>query len=766
MHLVHSILFVGRGIIIIICSYKLVNCFIQESVERKLRRPPPLSRIIISQNQSPSYNDEDHNYPQLPSTFDLNLPPSLRGEAVRSAIRTHTSGICFDFSSLEMQECNIGGVIVSGKGTSRFLEGKLTKSFTNSGLLDKPVKSSLKTYASDYEVKRGHLNEACLLSSKGQIVDVITVLSVANNAPGTIDEALLLTSPGHSGSALFDRLDPYIFPFDGVKLTDLKVLHPMYDDHHDLRESHRTRVFTVAASKDIVALSTVERMLTPLFMKESGIRTGYTLPMPAENSDEFIQLSFTRGSSSNTSNRLQHVQVNIFPRTFLPPCVCKGYTFVITESMCNDQNEDSFVDLVWHTLTKPVNGDGPILLGPLEWDTLRIESGWPGFGTEMTGEWSGTAEPDMDNATSFDEDNSFPNEDDGHKPMPLASSLQTYYSLLSKRGSIGIRASPLELKLEKLIDTNKGCYQGQEEIAALLKNKRGPPRSLYSICFPDDDNFFDESSDDYVEYDDGHLENQTKPPKVGDALYVLGSNEQIYVGKITSVAERSGTSRPETVAMALVRRFDSIMSAMKDMDLDTSFDENLSELDRNDAYGVPDLDGSGILYPPPLDPLGGLEVCIKGTFTRGILKVVNWRRIPNWQNLYEKEFSSALINNQSGVSSVMGYIPQKMDNHSRNTGNLEKKSDDYTVTDNEMERAIREAEAAAKVAEAAVAEAKRKAERIESLKAQAAQQSVEKDHDNASISQSDSIRKSEKLDMLKRQAEAALERRRQRQEKK
>jgi hypothetical protein len=328
--------------------------------------------------------------------------------------------------------------------------------------------------------------------------------------------------------------------------------------------------------------------------------------------------------------------------------------------------------------------------------------------------------------------------------------------------------------LDKLIDVNKGCYQGQEQIAAILKNKRGAPRTLYSVSFSDDDNFYDESSSEYEDYSKVRLENQTKPPKVGDALYVLGSNEQIYVGRITSVAERSGTSRPETVAMALVRRFDSIIKKMDNMDLDTNFDQNISELENeyDDVYEMPEIDGSGILPPPSLDPLGGLEVCIGGTYTRGLLKVVNWRRLSNWQNLFEKELSNALIDNsdQSGASSVMGYIPQNRDldygDRDGDRENSANRSKEMVTTDEEIKRAIEDAEAAAKLAEAAVAEAKRKAERIESLKAQAAQQSLNKDVENVPPTLSESQRKAEKMDMLKRQAEAALERRRQQNDKK
>ena len=57
-------------------------------------------------------------------------------------------------------------------------------------------------------------------------------------------------------------------------------------------------------------------------------------------------------------------------------------------------------------------------------------------------------------------------------------------------------------------------------------------------------------------------------PQVQDTLYVLGSNEKISIGTITSVAEMSDMSNDETVCLALMKCPDSIRKQMKDMDLD------------------------------------------------------------------------------------------------------------------------------------------------------------------------------------------------------
>ena len=159
------------------------------------------------------------------------------------------------------------------------------------------------------------------------------------------------------------------------------------------------------------------------------------------------------------------------------------------------------------------------------------------------------------------------------------------------------------------MDVDKGCYQGQEGVASLLKNKRGLQRSLYSVFFPEDDNFY-EGQEDKEEYSNHRsvFRTRQKSPRVGDELFV------IKVGVITSIAERGGTSLPETVGMALVRRAEGILNKMKRMDL---------EIERNLD------DGTGMILPPPMDPLDGLEVVLGNGFTS--------RRLRRGQNLFEVE---------------------------------------------------------------------------------------------------------------------------------
>ena len=89
-------------------------------------------------------------------------------------------------------------------------------------------------------------------------------------------------------------------------------------------------------------------------------------------------------------------------------------------------------------------------------------------------------------------------------------------------------------------------------IAAQLNNKRAIPRTLYSVIFPNEDNFFGDEKYDEEEYSNHNqrLSNQTKNPTPGAELFVLGSNQKIKVGILTSVAEKEGTSASETVAFS------------------------------------------------------------------------------------------------------------------------------------------------------------------------------------------------------------------------
>ena len=587
----------------------------------------------------------------------------MRGEAVRSALRS-PNGVCIDYTSSD--QFGIGVVKVDGRGVKSFLEGKLSNSFDLAADAAGTTKS---------DPSRGKQVDSCLLTARGRTVDRISV----SLFPGPNDDddddassaaAYLLTSPGHAGSALFRRLDPYVFPMDGVKLTDM--MDP---------SKISTRIITVAATKLSHVKGTVERYVAP-----SVVAAKFALPRRGEGT----RISVDGGTD-----------VIILPDTFLPDCVCVGYTFVISE-LSGSTGRGTTARLVWDSLTSEFDDQAPVELRPLEWETLRIEGGWPAYGREMTGD--------------VDPNNVKDGTADGGGEGSMIG--------------VGAKASPLELHLESAVDETKGCYLGQEAISALLKNKRGVPRSLYSVVFKDDDNANGDSAVGGL--DDGMMdlasllstsgeegdaaspdeaEAKTSQPLPGDDLYVLGSAGKIKAGTITSVAEPNGSGDPTTLCLVLIRRSDSILSKMETMGLE------LGGGIINEAQGP----GSTSL-PPPLDPLDGLDVIIPGTNAIGKLQSLPCRRFRNGLNMFDAEVeafaeaerdSGAVMGivDESSRADVSEFVPEGWDAAS-----------DYESADvegEELRQAEEEAAKAAAEAEAAAAEAKRKAEKMEMLKKKA-----------------------------------------------
>jgi glycine cleavage system aminomethyltransferase T len=196
--------------------------------------------------------------------------------------------------------------------------------------------------------------------------------------------------------------------------------------------------------------------------------------------------------------------------SFLSSDICYGYTLLFQES--DSSFAPALADAIWENLTSDNNDRGPVGVGSLEFDTLRVEAGLPGYGNEMTGDG-----PKKDEDTSADD---------------------TYYA----------KSNPLELHLQRLINTEKGCYQGQEGIASMLKNPRGCPRQLYQVIFHDSENDFNgdaagfgllsTNNDELMNFQRlkkqaPQLSNGTRQPRPGDDIYVLGSNDFIQVGKIS-----------------------------------------------------------------------------------------------------------------------------------------------------------------------------------------------------------------------------------------
>jgi len=616
-------------------------------------------------------------------------------------------------------------VKVSGKGTSSFLNNKLSNTFPQ-----RINKESTRHQIGAQEVKvdTGVLTEAGLLTSKGRMIDK---LSVATFPSDDGIEAYMITSPGHAGSQLFNRLDPFIFPLDGVKLVDMC---PTQMD----KTKTKSRVFTLAATKIETVQNCINQSVLPIFNTWS-LDSFFSFPTNEKECRRYTLSSVNGGE----------IQFVIFEQTFLPTCISRGYTVIISDIPGKgDDQPSSLGSAVWERCTSEANFNGPVSLGPLEYETLRIEGGQPGFGCEMMGHLKDS--DDVDDV---------------------------------KNTKVG----PLELYLDNVVDVSKGCYQGQEGVAALLKNKRGLPRNLYSVSFPEEDNFY-EGQEDQEEYSSQqkYIPNETKLPKVGDDIYVLGSNQQIKVGTLTSVGERGGTSLPETVGMALVRRAEPILKKMKEMDI---------ELERNVFIGQGRVwgdtssvdDGSGIIMPPPLDPLDGLEVVLGNGFTRGLLRVIPRRRLRLDQNLFDVEQWSIFDDEQDDAGPVMDFMPNEsvfqedevlmeMDIVSEiETESIPSLDNDEAGIDDMDDVDDEELQAAIEAAKIAADEVRRTEEKLAKLK-ERAEEAIKKRKEAKEAGQNqakketevdageEEKRKAEKMEMLKKRAEEALARRRKKQE--
>jgi folate-binding Fe-S cluster repair protein YgfZ len=341
------------------------------------------------------------------------------------------------------------------------------------------------------------------------------------------------------------------------------------------------------------------------------------------------------------------LQILVVPSVGLPSVACVGYSFVFMGSREATQLGRSVLEY----LIGDDNAVGPIEVGPRELETLRVQAGQPGFGHEF-GRHQAASRSNNDDM---------------------------------------IKTSPLELHWKSTLNLEKGCYLGQEGVASMLKNPRGPPRLLYSVIFQDDFNCYEAQS----RGDNSGVDNLTLLPQPGQNLYALGSNEKILVGTITSMGEAGGTGSPDTVALALVKRPDSVQKQMKEMQI---------EIPRNDGdFSDTDImSGSGILQPPPMDPLDGLEIIVEGTFTIGVLRSIATRRFRHDANMFDDSIQVKELDERPKKAS-----PWQKDDQAAS-------GDSDVIKDIEAVAAK-----AAEEAERAAQEAKRKAEKMEMLKKRA-----------------------------------------------
>jgi folate-binding Fe-S cluster repair protein YgfZ len=601
----------------------------------------------------------------LESSYPVGIPAGMRGEAVRSALR---SGQCIGWQ-LTDTPMEFGVVSVKGKGCVNFLNNKLTQSFP----------------ASFDDDKDGKVNtlfkQACLLTPKGRLIDR---LGVAMTEP---DTAYMFTSPGHVSQDLFQRLDPFIFPLDEVKL---KNECSSSSSSSSSAAAAAAFIFTLVSTKQEHLQSVLDDQILP----KLGTATKKKYKLPSPNQCLKIPLDDNKDSSSSSSSSF----LLIAPQTTLPDCAAVGYTFVFTNDDNDDNNNGGVGARTWQFLVSDANVVGPVEIGALELETLRIEAGQASYGSEITGA-------------------------DKEVTETAATPLELHYTGTT------------------FLDQTKGCYLGQEGIASVLKNPRGPPRTLYSVIFEDDFNIYDDygyedsNSNSISNSNDSNkgVDNLTRVPRPGDSLYVLGSNEEINIGTIRSIAEPGGTGEAVTLGLALARRADSILKRMKGMDLQIPRSSGATSYD----------DGSGIIQPPPLDPLDGLEVIVGGTFTVGRLRMIPSRRLRAGLNMFVDEVPSYISSrddddddndnddgfiNVTRVPMVDGgqeLIEADIANQARweqeDKQDLEEdqQEENDDGDDAEYKTAMKEAATAQEEAATAESEAKRKTEKMEMLRKRA-----------------------------------------------
>lgn len=176
----------------------------------------------------------------------------------------------------------------------------------------------------------------------------------------------------------------------------------------------------------------------------------------------------------------------------------------------------------------------------------------------------------------------------------------------------------------------------------------------------------------------------------GQQLFVLGSSERIAVGTLTSVGEAGGSGDATTVALALIKRPDTIQKQMKDMDL--GIDRDIARMHKMEVEV-----GSGIIQPPPMDPLDGLRVNVQGTFSVGVLKSVPSRRMQRDANMFDDSIRvrnilldgfPSDVSLQNGLKDVKGAKPIEMQSPQELQAELEMaKLEAETATQNAKRKA-------------------------------------------------------------------------------
>ena len=478
-----------------------------------------LSMIDYEYEPSENPSQQQHFVSDFPSVYPENVPFTMRGEAVRSALR---SGQCIGWALGDQEHLQQGVLQLTGPGCRTFLHSQFSQDFATT--------------------KEKNHQTAAWLTPKGRLVDTLNVAIDDDSS-----RAWILTSPGHDAAALFPQLDRFIFPLDEVTLT-----HPQIQF-----------TFTLASVK----WEDVQRVL----IQDVWPRLSTAAFSPPNSPDSCITIALGEDE-----------YVLVWPSVSLPLCAAIGCTMTFV-----GENAAQSGKAIWQYLISEANAQGPVALGAAEYEALRIEAGQPRFGCEISGH-------------------------------------------MEKEADV-VPASPMELFLEEqVLSLDKGCYRGQEGVASILKNPRGPPRAFYQVIFEDEFNLYEQQTINDVQAK--NLDNDTKVPQPGNNLYVLGSNQSINVGTLTSVAIPGSTGEPNTVALGLMRRADSILKQIQDQGLE---DPRVSSL----------IEEDGMILPPPRDPLDGLEVIVEDSFAVGTLKCVPMRKFGpnNVKNMFVEQVPDDLM---------------------------------------------------------------------------------------------------------------------------
>eukprot|EP00536_Pseudo-nitzschia_multiseries_P003758 jgi/Psemu1/237008/estExt_Genewise1.C_590054 len=675
--------------------------------------------------------DFDRNGDRLRSSYPPETPAGLRGEAVRSALVSTERCLGWNLSS--NRATSSGGLLeLSGRGTLEFLNGKLTRDFR--AVLGNGNANSNNANAN---ANANAYREACLLDAKGRVVDVLKVTLVDDNR-----RALVLTSPGHSSAELMKRLDPFIFPMDEVDLTNYEFCNNNNNNNND-KSNHHSFAFTLTSTQYSHVQKTMREQATSILSSLS--------------SREMVFPGSSQGVVWKTPND-DTVRILVVPSTGLPSVAGVGYTFVFFGP---GATAATLGQTVWEYLIGEANAEGPIEVGALEYETLRIEAGQPAFGHEFGIDRAKQREEESEAAAAAAAaSGDIDSDSDSHSETgPSPTKRETPLRRRSSSSPI-LRTGPYDLYFGPLVDLDKGCYLGQEGVASVLKNPKGPLRTLYTVVFQDEFNVYESES----RGDGSPVENLTTLPKTGQKLFALGSNEELEVGTLTSMGEAGGTGGRLTVGLALIRRADSIRKKMDKLGLEI-------ERDADDFLNVDPSSGSGMIQPPPMDPLDGLEVIVEGTFTMGVLRCIPSRQsgARRNSNMFDEDIEVEGIEEQepgiassASTASPIGSDPSSID-------------DNYDDDDDDsLEKIEAEIAKAAAEAETAAAEARRKAEKMELLKKRAEealarrkQKKTEKDEEDAAaedLAAAEANRKAEKMAMLKKRADEALARRREKKE--